>query len=101
MKKKDNDKIKKIGPNVERLWLDPCENWVSTPGPKRNTLESRGKIKLSIMYAYCLQTHLNNQKCRFRSYSTDFEELQISFSEYSLLTSVGEERANMSAVVYL
>ena len=21
MKKKDNDKIKKVGPNVERLWL--------------------------------------------------------------------------------
>ena len=33
---------------------DPCENWVSTPGPKRNNLESCDKIKLPIVYAYFL-----------------------------------------------
>ena len=31
---------------------DPCENWMSTPGLKRITLESCDKIKFPIMYAY-------------------------------------------------
>ena len=51
---------------------DPCENWVSTPGPKRITLESRDKIKLPIMYAYCLKTHLTYRKMLVSGVTIDF-----------------------------
>ena len=39
---------------------DPCDNWALTPGPFRITLESRDKITLPIMYAYCLKTYLTS-----------------------------------------
>ena len=45
---------------------DPCENWASTPGPKRIALESSDKIKLPIMYAFCFKIYLPIQKCRFQ-----------------------------------
>ena len=49
-----------------------CENWVSTPGPKRITLESFYMTKLSIEYAYCLEVYLPNQNCRFQVCSISF-----------------------------
>ena len=51
---------------------NPCENWVSTPGPKRITLESCDEIKLPIMYAYCLKVYLLNQNCLFQMCSIVF-----------------------------
>ena len=38
---------------------DPCENWLSTPGPKPITLESCDKIRLPIISALCLKVYLS------------------------------------------
>ena len=50
---------------------DLCENWVSTPGPKRITLESCDEIKLPIMYAYCL-------------YAPNFEKVDGAYCFWSM-----------------
>ena len=58
---------------------DPCENWMSTPGPKRITGD---KIKIPIMYAYCLYVYSPNQNCWLWMFLL---ELQILMSKYPLL----------------
>ena len=42
------------------------------PGQKRITLESSHRMKLPIMYAYCLKIYLPNQNCRFQMCSIVF-----------------------------